>query len=438
VAQKFTFKGSLFQKKGRWYWKVKLPNESQRRNITLAKSGQAATYNEATAKELAQRIWGDAVRISNGQAPEIRYVGDLKTAYLKALEQRFPPASDAPEKARYAIQLIDCDELLVDDFGPLKLRQARSKLIGTEKILSVKTINERISTIRRMFEWGAGHEYVRPETAYALKMVENVNGHTVGVKPSKPRDTVSIDKVRATLPHLSSILQSAVKVQLYAGMRPNEVLSMRMCDIDRMGDVWIYKPAAHKNTWRGAEYDRVIGLGKKAQEILILLMAGRCQDEYIFNPQDAVTEIRAKRSKDRKTPLHYGNRPGSNRKGTQVIGERYTKDSYRVAIERACSRAFPLPEHLSPRPGESKIAWGKRLNPDERKQIKKWCKDHNWTPYQLRHTAATIVRAGCGDKGLSVVQAFLGQRSFDVAEMYAKVNTTLMHEAINIVNSVDL
>jgi integrase len=120
------------------------------------------------------------------------------------------------------------------------------------KNLATRTVNGRTSIIRRMFEWGAGREYVRPETAYALKMVENVNGHTVGVKPSKTRDIVSIEVVRATLPHLSSVLQAAVRVQLYTGMRPNEVLNLRMCDIDTSGEIWNYRPPEHKNAWRGA------------------------------------------------------------------------------------------------------------------------------------------------------------------------------------------
>jgi integrase len=136
--------------------------------------------------------------------------------------------------------------------------------------------------------------------------------------------------------------------------------------------------------------------------------------------------------------MTYGNRAGTNKKGTLVIGEKYTRDSYRRAVERACERAFPLPENLAPREGENRIKWGKRLSKDEKKQVRKWIKDHHWTPYQLRHTAATIVRAGCGDNGLSAVQAFLGQKSFDVAQLYAKVNDSLKREAVNVVDALDL
>ena len=57
-----------------------------------------------------------------------------------------------------------------------------------------------------------------------------------------------------------------VRLHLLTGMRPGEVCSMRLCDIDRSGDVWKYSPEGHKTEHHGRS--RVILLGRKAQRIL--------------------------------------------------------------------------------------------------------------------------------------------------------------------------
>ena len=68
------------------------------------------------------------------------------------------------------------------------------------------------------------------------------------------------------LPLLPEPVAAMVELQLLTGMRPGEVVLMRMSDVDRSGDVWLYTPEEHKNAWRGKE--RKVYLGPKAQEIL--------------------------------------------------------------------------------------------------------------------------------------------------------------------------
>jgi hypothetical protein len=51
--------------------------------------------------------------------------------------------------------------------------------------------------------------------------------------------------VKAASPPIAAMLQ----VQRLTGMRPDEVTIMRPCDLDRAGEVWIYRPESHKLEW---------------------------------------------------------------------------------------------------------------------------------------------------------------------------------------------
>jgi hypothetical protein len=66
MESKFTVQGSLYQSRDRWYWKVKLPGDTNRKSITLSKPGECSTFSEENAKRLAQRIWEEALKEAKG------------------------------------------------------------------------------------------------------------------------------------------------------------------------------------------------------------------------------------------------------------------------------------------------------------------------------------------------------------------------------------
>ncbi len=69
-------------------------------------------------------------------------------------------------------------------------------------------------------------------------------------------------------------------------------------------------------------------------------------------------------------------------------GSHYTRNAYRVAVQRGCAKAGVAP----------------------------------WTPLQLRHTAATSIRARFG---LEAAQVVLGHAKADVTEVYAEKDASL-------------
>lgn len=206
-----------------------------------------------------------------------------------------------------------------------------------------------------------------------------------------------------------------VQLQLLTGARPGELLALRGCDIDTTAQPWVYVPASHKNSHRG--HKRVIFFGPKAQRIVGEFLKPDLNG-YLFSPADAERESRERRHAARVTPLAYGNSPGTNRRRNpkRRPGERYTVTAYRRAIARACDRAFPPPERLAARDGESERTWLARLSPEQKGELAAWRRKHRWHPHQLRHNAATELRKRFG---IEAAQVILGHCSLDVTQVYA-------------------
>lgn len=53
------------------------------------------------------------------------------------------------------------------------------------------------------------------------------------------------------------------ELMLHTGMRPGEACRIRLAEIDRSGEVWLYRPSRHKTAHHG--HARVIAIGPKAQ-----------------------------------------------------------------------------------------------------------------------------------------------------------------------------
>jgi len=114
---------------------------------------------------------------------------------------------------------------------------------------------------------------------------------------------------------------------------------VRSCVVDTSADVWIYVSESHKTEHHGRQ--RVIPIGPQSQEVLRPYLL-RDSQAYCFAPVDGERKRRREQHAQRKTPISYGNRPGTNRKRKPNCtgGESYKEGSY----HRACDEAFPAPE----------------------------------------------------------------------------------------------
>ncbi len=243
-------------------------------------------------------------------------------------------------------------------------------------------VNKSVQRIRRCFKWGVAKQLVPSSTLEALKAVDGLRrGKTEARENARvlPIDDAIVD---ATVAKLPEVVGDMVKLQRLTGARPIELCTMRPCDIDRTGEVWVYSPVDYKTAHHDRE--RHILIGPKGQAIVLKYLA-RDPAMPCFRPCDSEAKRLAERRANRTTPLSCGNRPGTNRKSKRAkpAGTSYSVDSYRRCIHYACDRA--------------KVA--------------------RWSPNRLRHSAATEVRK---QFGLEAAQLFLGHAACDVTQVYAE------------------
>ena len=290
-------------------------------------------------------------------------------------------------------------------FGPLSLKAVRRSMI--EAGLCRNTINARVGKIRRMFKWAVAEELVPPGVLEGLRALGGLGKGRGGVRETGPVRPVEPDQVEAVLPFVSKPVRAMIQVQHLTGMRPGEVMSLRPADVDRTGDVWIYRPVRHKSQDKG--FLREIPIGPRAQQILAPGLGGD-PSACAFRPSQAVAirnaEARAAR-KSPMTPSQAARQPKADPK--RPPRDRYDKRAYHLAIERACDKAFPHPTL-------SAVALEELTEP-QRAGLLAWRKARRWHPNRLRNSAATRIRARFG---LEASQVILGHAKADVTQVYAE------------------
>ncbi len=306
-----------------------------------------------------------------------RYWTYAKSYYLKdgKCTGQIPKIKSAMQvvKQRYG-------RTLAIDFGPLALKAVRRQWVMDG--LSRNYVNEHVSRIARMFRWAAAEQLVPASVPQALAMVAGLRRGRTEARETAPVQPVDDTTVDATLEHLPDIPADMVRLQRLTGCRPAEVCILRPCDIDRTGDVWLYRPESHKTEHHGRE--RTIFIGPQSQAVLLRYLA-RASDAYCFRPCDSEAKRLAQQEANRVTPASCGNCRGSNvkKKPKRKPGDCYTTGSYRRAIHRACDKA----------------------------------KVERWSPNRLRHTAATEIRR---EFGLEAAQVILGHSQANVTQVYAE------------------
>ena len=141
------------------------------------------------------------------------------------------------------------------DFGPVELDNFRDDLI-TDFDWSRKHINKQINRVIAMFKWAAKKEICKGDLFAQLKTLGGLKKGRTTARETKGVSCVPDSCVDRVLPRLPEIVADMVRFQRLTGCRPGEVCSVRPCDIDRSGDVWVYRPDAHKT--EHYEKDRVV------------------------------------------------------------------------------------------------------------------------------------------------------------------------------------
>lgn len=358
-------------------------------------------YGSPESHESYERVLGEhAARgryVTEEQASVGLTVDDLIAGYWTHAEVYY--RKDGKPTSELSILKLACRYLHraygstgVDDFGPLKLKAVRERMIADDQART--TINSYVARLKQVFRWGVENELVAPSVFQGLQAVRGlVRGRSLAREPEPVRPVVEAD-VRATIAKLPAVVAAMVELQWWTGMRPGEVVQMRGRDIDRSGAVWLYRPASHKNEHHGTE--RVIPLGPRAQQVLSVWLL-LDPDAYLFAPQRAEDDRNAARRAARKSPRWKSHSAAERRKRRgqkpRELCAYYDASSYRRAVARGCELAG-VPA---------------------------------WSPNQLRHAAATRIRR---ELGLEAAQAVLGHRFVETTQVYAEVSQRRAVEAM--------
>lgn len=381
--------------------------------IYLGKHGSAGSqqkYRRVVGEWLASA----KLPPSQLQAESATSVNKLLLAFLPYADERYlkngRPTSE-PRSFRVALRPVKelYGLLPVTSFGPLALIACRQRLI--EQGICRKRINQHVGRIRQVFKWGVARELV-PETVWrALCAVTGLRrGEAHETHPVK---SVSETAILAVQPFLTPQIWSMIQFQLWTGCRPGEVCQLRLADINMTGTIWEYRPSSHKTEHHGRE--RVIFLGHHAQDVLRAWL-GADPYAFLFSPKASREWHLAQRRAARQTPLtpsQERRRRKSHPKRTP--GDHYTTLAYGHAVSKACEKAFGMPPHLS------RIS--KQLTELQisvlKQQAAEWRQAHCWSPNQLRHTAASRIRAAYG---IEMARIILGHSSAVTSEIYAEMD----------------
>jgi integrase len=269
---------------------------------------------------------------------------------------------------------------LACEFGPAKLKALRESWV--ESGIVRPQVNKRVDRVRRMFAWAVENELVDESVLSALRSVRGLRaGRSDATEGKKvlPVDDSDVDAIR---PYVATQVWTMVTLQRLTGMRSGEVTTMRTCDLDTIGETWVYVPSSHKGEHHGRT--RKVFLGPRAIAVLKTWLRPDVES-YLFQPRESMQELWEKRRAARKTKVQPSQEDRRLKRPRKLPSERYMPSSYRRAIVEACKRAG-CPE---------------------------------WHPHQLRHVVATMLRR---EEGLDVARVALGHSSVAVTAMYAEAD----------------
>ncbi|MBP3960924.1 site-specific integrase [Gemmata sp. G18] len=296
------------------------------------------------------------------------------------------------------------------EFGPKALKQVRQKMLSLD--WSRAYTNRQVNRVKRMFRFAVAEELVPPSVNWGLSAVAAIRKGEPGVRETEPVKPVPEEWIEAALLFMSAQVAALVKLQMFTGARPGEIVTIRGCDIDRSGKVWVFKPEHHKTEHRG--HSREVYIGPRAQAVLLPWLKDD-PNAYLFSPAEAEAQRHEERSQNRATPrwASHMKRNATKKKATRrkKAGDRYTPSSYRRAIAYACEQADAAAR-------ERAVERAREQNPGadvsglaEKVFVPKWA------PNRLRHNAATAMRK---EFGIELAQLALGHTTLTTTLVYAE------------------
>jgi len=278
------------------------------------------------------------------------------------------------------------------EFGHQTDKATSAKIPGTGKLHCRTYVNTTMRRIRFIIRWGTENAMVPGSVWHALTAFRGLTGGRGGLREAEQVEAVPRAMVDAVLPHLPPIIAAAVELLWWSGMRAGELCKLRMRDVDRTGDVWLYRPSTHKGTWKGR--DRVVRFGPKCQELLRPLLTADA-GAFLFTPSAAMIERKAAWRAARKTKVtpSQQKRDAKNARKATSYGDQFDVATLRRAVHRACDEA----------------------------------KVPRWGLHRLRHAAGTRLVLAAGDEAARVQ---LGHADERMVRRYSKAADAVLGQEV--------
>ena len=306
-------------------------------------------------------------------------VGDLMQKFLQWATNTLRKTRDGLEnpdlsKIRRSIKFLKpYSDWPIDDFGPDELIAVQKTLLDSEyktgktmKRYTRRGINDTLNCIRTAWRWGLGRGLTKIENVEVLKEVKPLKIGQDNVHENHRRGIVTEKEFRKVLKKANPVVGDMLRLIWLTAMRPYEVCDIRPYDLlTENKECWLYIPGRDKSPigdHKTARFGRikVIPLTTAAQKVLKPRIKNFSSKNYVFQPQEAVKDLKRLIVKTR---------------------EKYDHNTLCRACKRAC-------EHAGVK---------------------------EFVPYDLRRTVATGTRALLGKEAAKVL---LGHTKTDTTDIY--------------------
>lgn len=362
--------------------------------------------------------------VAAGHVVRPRTVNELCDLYQAWADVTYVQPTGEPTRTNWNVRnALEALRQAAGAMPPVKINTSLVRYIQEQLAngrLARATVNDRIDVIKRMVRWAAERELIEARRWHSVAVVSRLRPYRSNAREPQPVKPIRWDVVEPTMRQMCRQVAAMTMILWSTGMRIGELCRMRPRDIDRTGKVWMYECVAHKTRCHGKR--RMIPIGPAAQTALRPYLEGRAPDSFVFSPRASRFEHQMQRALKRRVPVHRGNRIGSNRVANpqRVPGLRYTSNAFLLAVYSACDKAWPHPElgllHKS------------QLTSEQRADLRAWRIAHRWHPHQIRHAAATRIRAAAGVEAAKVI---LGHSDLRVTEIYAERDYALALEVMD-------
>jgi integrase len=250
----------------------------------------------------------------------------------------------------------------IANYGPMRLKALQQELARAKK--SRGYINSVCARVKRMFKWAVSEELAPAAIYHALATVPGLKAGRTQALEHAPRQPVPWEHVDPVLLELSDTVSDMVRLQWLTGARSQSICQAGPGQFNRDPQPWEWRP---RHKMESAGHELVIYLGPQAQKIVApYLELGQA---YLFQPK--------------------------HMSGQRARGYRSFYDA--VSYLRAITRAIDRVNRARVKAGADPIPY--------------------WTPHQLRHARATLLRASYGLEGS---QAAIGHKSLAAHQIYAQ------------------